>query len=1150
MPRPGGAPIAVERAEPLPLPDIMERSPRLSEQSGGGGNSSDRRRSSDCHLLLNRTMDKGSRPELPQMDDPEARSIYTAEVLDYMCGHIEKISSCIEDVLRSGESKSNSPLLPERVWKANSNMNTAMGIAAATSSATFSVSGQATYKGSSKTISDRNAPPFLGRQGTGLSAAGQPQRLSGRAGMVDVGALGEVSEGLSMILGHTRVNVDKSWPMSIPLRSGLTETSTSLVQKEKVKQMMLRSISSHQNVSGGVEFRRMFGRPKPKRWTRAILQVQDPNSTFIRLVEIICPLVLLNDVIMTPYILAWDIQRLLWVKTVSFFSAIYWTFFLISRFFTGYYEEGELVMDRWRVAKYYLRHGFTLDFSLTLLDWVIIGLPASAGQTFRYFKMFRMFKVVRLARVWKVAETLIDSVAPVGTRSKLVVHLFKVAISTTVFSHIMSCAWYAFGRHGYSDTGVRWLELSPFFASAAGAGAEADASATRDATYMYEYSTCFHWTLAQLTLGSADIYPTNTGERMFNVALLLTGIIFNATIVSLISSQAVEYIANRRDQTTKFQTLCRFLEQHKVETKLAVRVQRQVMDRMNTTAALIPEDDVTALAMISSALRDQLMYQIRVPHILGHELFRVWWQTDATGLKTLCEGHVSFECYKTQDFVFVPGPEARGMMRVVEGQMKYTQDPETSKESEWLFRDVNKGENICEAALWSVWKHVGKLECYRSCFLLCISADGLIETVQQHPVIGHMTRQYGRAFHLRITCSRPPFTAWPNDLVVPNTNPSDLLEQDIGLELIRKERLKENGLLANMQQEDYFELVKEVEMEKCAIQTDIHGVLERIVPVFTIKIKRPSDNHILVEVGKFDKGAIWPSCALPGSKRPRGELPEKTYERVLLKDLNFVAAGLCTLGAESQVEVKESQHFGMLTKYLRTVQHAELSPDFTWPRMPCMRAEFPVAESPTAGDGYERSRKSSRSIGLGGRPSFGNMARRSSQHTVHSEVDYVPDLADKVNLKELSDEPVWLRETGDKVRLYCWLSEANFEFLKSHIGKARMSNWLAKMDVKLALGSFNALETQEHEGELAQAAAGEMYRAPDYTAAETAASVTEALHDSSSTVSMADPAQSSQDIKAQVSTAASSEVTLTSLQNVRVYFDSKTQQRRYEIFNL
>eukprot|EP00971_Amphidinium_carterae_P109875 2176572-Amphidinium_carterae.1 len=42
-----------------------------------------------------------------------------------------------------------------------------------------------------------------------------------------------------------------------------------------------------------------------------------------------------------------------------------------------------------------------------------------------------------------------------------------------------------------------------------------------------------------------------------------------------------------------------------------------------------------------------------------------------------------------------------------------------------------------------------------------------------------------------------------------------------------------------------------------------------------------------------------------------------------------------------------------------------------------------------------------KSIGLGGRPSFGNMARRSSQHTVHSEVDYVPDLADKVNLKVL-----------------------------------------------------------------------------------------------------------------------------------------------------
>eukprot|EP00971_Amphidinium_carterae_P211470 4196099-Amphidinium_carterae.1 len=50
-------------------------------------------------------------------------------------------------------------------------------------------------------------------------------------------------------------------------------------------------------------------------------------------------------------------------------------------------------------------------------------------------------------------------------------------------------------------------------------------------------------------------------------------------------------------------------------------------------------------------------------------------------------------------FFMCSGPEARGMMRVVEGQMKYTQDPETSKESEWLFRDVNKGENICEVPL-------------------------------------------------------------------------------------------------------------------------------------------------------------------------------------------------------------------------------------------------------------------------------------------------------------------------------------------------------------------------------------------------------------------------------------------------------------------
>eukprot|EP00971_Amphidinium_carterae_P075004 1482389-Amphidinium_carterae.1 len=54
----------------------------------------------------------------------------------------------------------------------------------------------------------------------------------------------------------------------------------------------------------------------------------------------------------------------------------------------------------------------------------------------------------------------------------------------------------------------------------------------------------------------------------------------------------------------------------------------------------------------------------------------------------------------------------------------------------------------------------------------------LITLLGTLPLLGHITRQYGRAFHLRVTLARPPYSGWPNDLEVPHTDPSDLLEQD------------------------------------------------------------------------------------------------------------------------------------------------------------------------------------------------------------------------------------------------------------------------------------------------------------------------------------------------------------------------------------
>mmetsp|Transcript_52496 Transcript_52496/g.122841 ORF Transcript_52496/g.122841 Transcript_52496/m.122841 type:complete len:1239 (-) Transcript_52496:33-3749(-) len=867
------------------------------------------------------------------------------------------------------------------------------------------------------------------------------------------------SQGLMRSSGGSG-GLDKSWPTNIQLRSGLQEGGTQ-VNKERVRAMMTRSL--HKNTaknpanngqrlnSGHLSFR-TSGR------CRSLFRMHDPNSKIIRAIDVLSVIALSNDVLVTPYVLAWSVPASLGVFTFALVGAIYWFMAMVMKLFTGFYKDGELCMNQVESLKRYAKSWLLIDLTLISFDWVVLFLPPEAGGTdrnIRLAKLFRIAKIFRLARVWELVETILAKHAPEGTRSKLVVHLIQVGIMVTIFSHIMSCAWYSVGQYGHGDTGAQWLAL--FLTK------ERDDLWNRldrqwTGTDAYNYATCFHWTLAQLTLGSIDIYPVNSMERTLNIALLLAGIIFNATIVSLISSQAVEFIANRRDQMMKINTLKRFLEQHKVDTKLAVRVQRQVLDRIRSSETLIFEDDVTALQMLSANLKQQLLFETRLPPMLGHPLFRIWWEADDIALRTLCDTAVKFEVYKAQDCVFVPGLEAEGMLMISEGYLHYFQDRESSKEAEPTNIQVHKGARVSEAALWSKWKHVGKLECARSCNILFVEAHGLITLLGTLPLLGHITRQYGRAFHLRVTLARPPYSGWPNDLEVPHTDPSDLLEQDIGLELLKRER-RHNGILKSMSEEDYTELVREVESEKCSIQAGLDGVLERIVAIVAVKVERP-DGRVLAQLGKFDKGkkSTSVSCALPGTKRPRGELPVQTYERLMKQDLSFLNNGLKVNGSETQVEVKESASYGMLTKYLRTVQNATLVPNFEVPHH-----LIEITANEQGREGGPMSPTSTKKTHSPQKRSITGWSRRQTAASQES----------MEGMEDLADEPVLLHEHGGKVYLFSWLSQPTFEYLRADSGKPLLETWVGSIDVSDA---FEARAVQVADQAAAEAEAQLMWR--------------------------------------------------------------------------
>mmetsp|Transcript_46298 Transcript_46298/g.107713 ORF Transcript_46298/g.107713 Transcript_46298/m.107713 type:complete len:1093 (+) Transcript_46298:62-3340(+) len=717
----------------------------------------------------------------------------------------------------------------------------------------------------------------------------------------------------------------------------------------------------------------------------------DPDSRFTQSFDWAALLVLMYDVVVTPYALAWNVPITASLAILAVTSALFWTSRMVAAFSMGFYLKGELVLDRKHIAKRYLRSTFALDFAIVLADWLVLLMGEDTASVLRFTTLLRMAKVIRLANAMTLLEKLLEAVIP---RSKLLMRICQVTCSMLCFTHLMCCFWYAVGVSELSDTGHTWLDT------------------IHDGTE-YSYLTAFHWTLAQVTLGATEINPVNSMERVFGIVLLVFGTLFSATIIAFISSETMEYVSTRRENLEMMTQLKSYLRQNHVDDLLKTRIQRQVAERLWHTQVPLSEEDVPAVRVLSTTLRADLKRETRVPHLMTHALFSTWQKIDAVSIRRLCDEAVAFFTLKAQDNMFLPGVDMEHSCYLVNGKLLYQQDPETSFEKTHVSSTVLEGRWVCEAALWTSWMTVGCMDAVHACRIMSVNMTGIVKVLPKHPLIAHLTRHYAQAYHLRVTAARPPFSKWPSDIRVPDTEASDLLSNDLGLELLRQAEKK--GILSESAHQ---ELVIELKEEKCSILETSAGRLERIVPVVAVKLTRPSDGRILLEVGLWtkDKG-LKTECMLPGKKRLKGELVHMTVKRIMETQLVEYAKGVEVMNQDVEVEARESTSYGLYTKYLKTIQNMGLKEDFKEPTF----APVPAA----------------------------TRASRGSMRSSRAAPPYLLAWSDN---DPFADDPaaqeIFAMESDGRIRLYSWMKPKTIDFFLSDVGKSFASNWVGTVDTQ------------------------------------------------------------------------------------------------------
>lgn len=654
-----------------------------------------------------------------------------------------------------------------------------------------------------------------------------------------------------------------------------------------------------------------------------------PMGRFRVFIEVLGLAFLANDLVISPYIVAWDVAVNLPIVIMMWSSMSYWTLEMGLNFVTGYYSHGELQTQLLAVSRHYLRGTFCIDFFLVCCDvvsvvthYTLISSAASPSvdtlSLVRLTKFTRLLRISALLRLGKLTSAISKmQLASLSDNKGFILQVLRFLFATIFINHLLCCLWFVIGQWAPSDTGSGWLDAT-VKGPVCGAYEECKFS---EASPFYQYMLAFHWSIAQVTLGSMEVVPSNSYERAFNILLLFFGVLFASTIVSSFSTLAMQLMMKRQDRVEKTARLRTFLVQHKVRSRLAVRVLRQVHEK-SPHKPFMYEHNVDTLSLLSADLREELFCAIRKPHLNTHCVFRLWTEIDTTAVEMICHEAVTFLFFGPGDEVFRPEVEALSAYHAVKGSLEYVQDPRSSVVDDFETTAVGVGSWVSEAAWWTRWTHVGRLTAHQATQLLVVEAKGVFKVAESRPVIIGIAKTYARMFHSHLVASTPPHAPWPNDLHL-EIHPADFVDVRVGIRLLDQLTKRGNLLLTDAQK---LKLHKELEAGTCGIHLAASSELERVCFLSLLRIS-DEFGRILAQVRRTDKkGALVTELRLPGAKRAQGELPQEALQR-LLDSMGDLAESLELTHTEREVVDADSASVGIRTTYIQTTHFAALCDD-------------------------------------------------------------------------------------------------------------------------------------------------------------------------------------------------------------------------------
>lgn len=454
-----------------------------------------------------------------------------------------------------------------------------------------------------------------------------------------------------------------------------------------------------------------------------------PNS-FLRLLWDYCGALLIGYDIVTVPLAAFQMHATHWQQLLTYVTAAFWTVDFLLCFITGVVVDGLLEMRVQQIVRKYLQSWCIPDAIVVVLDWTDIlitrlelqGSRGNMGMNWiRILRpVVRIFRLVRLCKLVRILRSVTDRLN--SEIILMLMQIFRLVIVILLLNHYLACAWYGIGiLYDHSNTWVvKHVHL--------------------DEGILYKYLTSLHWSLTQFTPASMEVFPTNEIERLFNVGVVIFGLITFSSFVSSITS-AMARLASLRDSRHREETqLRKFLSQKNVSVQLGAQIRKFFRENYEVRMSRVHEFDITFFTELPVLLRVALHAEIYMPVTCLHPLFKSYCGLDFHTMSSICHFAVNQRTQPQAQNIFLTGSLAEGMQFVVSGEVLYhnnkTKLPHACSEGHWL----------SEGALWGSWYHRGRLSADSNSEMVFICPDTFCAITSERQISFKYLQMYARHF--------------------------------------------------------------------------------------------------------------------------------------------------------------------------------------------------------------------------------------------------------------------------------------------------------------------------------------------------------------------------------------------------------------------